>query len=438
MRTAFLFALLVLCPAICFAQTPSADIKCNGLDSGIIVTAGSNAKIDFAIVAGFAAGTPADIWIVLKTPFGFFTYDGSGAIAGWWFDLDHAYATGPLADAGDTVLDQTVPLGAYKAHVGIDNIANGLLDLGNILLNDVVDFRVTQFPDMAFIPEGAFEMGDHQGGGDWDELPVHNVQIDAFFMDIFDVTNDQYCTFLNSAYGLGLIEVNSGTVYKNDDTEPYCDTSSYTQYSRILWDGNTFSVTSPKEDHPMVMVSWYGAAAYANWRSVQDGLTPCYDLNTWNCDFNADGYRLPTEAEWEKAARGGEQSPYYMYPWGNNIDGSAANYESSGDPFEGTWPETTPVGYYDGNQIPAGVDMANGYGLYGMAGNVWEWCNDRYDPSYYGTSPNDNPRGPASGSSRILRSGSWISSTHSLRCANRYDHGPGNRYCGRGFRLAVD
>jgi len=291
---------------------------------------------------------------------------------------------------------------------------------------------------MANIPGGEFEMGDHHDNMSWC-LPVHTVYISSFHMDIYEVTNAQYCCYLNSAYSQGLIEVNSGVVYKKNNSEPYCNTTTSSSYSRIHWDGGTetFSVTPTKEDHPMVEVSWYGAVAYANWRSAQQGLPSCYDLQTWECSFGAGGYRLPTEAEWEYAARGGEY--YYRYPWGNNIDGSKANYAGSGDPYEtGPDPLTTPVGYYNGNQTPSGVDMANGYGLYDMAGNVWEWCNDWYDSSYYSSSPPyNNPKGPSSSYYRVLRGGAWDGSG-SLTCAYRGHDYPGDRYYSLGFRLALD
>ena len=117
-----------------------------------------------------------------------------------------------------------------------------------------------------------------------------------------------------------------------------------------------------------------------------------------------------------------------------------ANYRGSGDPWDGLpWPETSPVGYYDGCQIPSGSDMVNGYSLYDVAGNVWEWCNDWYDSGYYSSSPYDNPQGPASGTSRVLRGGAWsCNSTDYLRCACR-DHyrTPGARSDDGGFRLVL-
>jgi formylglycine-generating enzyme required for sulfatase activity len=294
-------------------------------------------------------------------------------------------------------------------------------------------------PPMVLIPEGEYAMGDHSGGGQDDEVPVHAVYIDAFYMDVFEVTNEEYCTYLNSAYSQGLIEVSNHVVYKTGVIEPYCNTYMFNSMSRIHWDGSVFTVTAGKEDHPMLEVSWYGAVAYANWRSAQTGLTPCYDLDTWECTFNAGGYRLPTEAEWEKAARGGEHSPYYDYPWGNVADGSKANYWQSGDPFEGTNPETTPVGYYDGNQIPAGVDMANGYGLYDMVGNVWEWCNDFYSFDYYQYCVDHgiyfNPTGPSSGYYHVFHSCPWNGPEYHLRTANRDYGNPRYRAHVIGFRL---
>ena len=109
---------------------------------------------------------------------------------------------------------------------------------------------------MQLIPEGEYEMGDHLGTGWNDERPVHAVTIDAFYMDTFEVTNEEYCTYLNSAYDQGLIDVYAqGVVRKKNDTEPYCDTTNSIYYSRITWNGSTFGITAGKEDHPMVLVS---------------------------------------------------------------------------------------------------------------------------------------------------------------------------------------
>jgi formylglycine-generating enzyme required for sulfatase activity len=198
-------------------------------------------------------------------------------------------------------------------------------------------------------------------------------------------------------------------------------------------------------DDPMVMVSWYGAASYCNWRSSAEGYENCYNLSTWECDFSKHGYRLATEAEWEYAARGGENSPYYRFPWGDTINHDYANYYANGSAYSyDTSPYTTYTFHPDWNDgiypytAPGGSFSANGYGLYDMAGNVWEWCNDWYDEDYYDVSPFDNPAGPASGTYRVLRGGSWYYYAYHCRVAYRYSGTPGYRYYHVGFRFVLD
>lgn len=325
--------------------------------------------------------------------------------------------------------------------IAFDCTADGTIDLG-----DYATFH-ERFTDqrappcgMVPIPAGQFLMGDHHDDMS-DALPVHAVYLDSFFMDVHEVTNLEYVDGLNWALDQGLIVVFLGEVRGN--ARGYCDTTISSSYSRITWNGSTFGVTPGKEDHPMVKVSWYGAAAFANWRSVGQGRTPCYEVINWVCNFEADGFRLPTEAEWEYAARGGEHDPYYRYPWGDAIDGSMANYADSGDPYEtGPYPWTTPVGYYDGNQTPPGSDMANGYGLYDMGGNAREWCNDWRGPySHCDPPPCVNPHGPATGTGprppRILRGGKWNYWESYVRCAHRVWRLPSIQGSDDGFRLVL-
>jgi parallel beta-helix repeat protein len=272
--------------------------------------------------------------------------------------------------------------------------------------------------DMVLIPSGEFDMGDHHDGTPW-SLPIHAVYVDPFYMNRYEVTNQQYCDYLNSAYSQSLIEVrDGGVVYAvPGGSDAYCNTHEYDPESRIYFNGSTFTVPPGKEDHPMVEVSWCGAVAY--------------------CDFY--GYRLPTEAEWEYAGRGGEKNPYYRYPFGDIEHGSKANYWETGDPYEtGPWPWTTPVGYYDGGQTPPGSDMANGYGLYDIAGNVWEWCNDWHSSTYYSSSPYYNPQGPAGGTNRVLRGGCWASCSTPCRLAFRPCGPPDIRSNCGGFRVVAD
>ena len=302
---------------------------------------------------------------------------------------------------------------------------------------------------MALIPAGEFQMGDtFNEGYSNDERPVHAVYVDAFYIDRYEVTNQQYADALNWARNQGnLITVTSGVVYKYNSGPscPYCDTTTSSSYSRITWNGSTFGVVSGKESHPMVRVSWYGSVAYANWRSAMVGRPMCYNLSTWACDFNMNGYRLPTEAEWEKAARGGVAG--HRFPWSDSdyIQHARANYYSSTSysydtsPTRGyhptfavgNMPYTSPVGYF----------APNGYGLYDMAGNVWEWCNDWYSSTYYSTTPypHVNPHGPTRGASRVLRGVSWRSTALFCRTAIRAHYPPDTRtYLCHGFRLALD
>ena len=309
------------------------------------------------------------------------------------------------------------------------------------------------YDDMAYIPDGEFEMGDHLGEGQPRELPVHLVYVDSFYMSRYTVTNQQYCDYLNSAKSAKEIKVHRNIIYAfsdNSNSYPYCDTHSADTDSQIDYSAGLFSVRLKDgiidmSDHPMLEVSWYGAVAYCNWRSQQEGYDRCYNLSdpNWQCDFTKNGYRLPTEAEWEYAARGDEHNPYYRYPWGDSIDGSKANYWDSGDPYEtGASPWTTPVGYYDGGQIPAGTDMANGYGLYDMVGNVWEYCNDWSSETYYSISPYDNPTGPVSGTRRIVRGVDWVYGKHGpsylCRVAARVSVPPDSQNAVVGFRIVLD
>jgi formylglycine-generating enzyme required for sulfatase activity len=224
-------------------------------------------------------------------------------------------------------------------------------------------------PDMVLIPGGQFRMGDSKNDGRPDELPVHTVELDSFYMSKFEITNGQYCQFLNSALGQGLITLISGRAYKagSGTNYPYCDTYTSYVHSQIAYSGGVFSVLNKvisnrnMSNDPMVTVTWYGAAAYCNWRSQQEGHDECYNLSTWNCDFNKKGYRLPTEAEWEYAARGGLIGR--RFPWGDTISHSQANYLSSADysydisptrGFHPTWiawmyPFTSPVGSFPAN-----------------------------------------------------------------------------------------
>ena len=224
---------------------------------------------------------------------------------------------------------------------------------------------------MALIPAGSFEMGDSKDEPEvwmkWSR-PVHTVELDTFYMDVHEVTVGQFRKFVEE----------SGYVYN-------------------LWDD--VAVFSPTGKHPMIWVTWDDATAYAEWA----------------------GKRLPTEAEWEYAARGGLSGK--RYPWGDEITHDDANYTGLGG--KDKWDrQNAPVGSFD----------ANGYGLNDMAGNVWEWCADRYSRGYYATSPLKNPTGPDTGLYRVLRGGSWVNNSNGLRAAYRNVDAPAYAYGLIGFR----
>ena len=348
-----------------------------------------------------------------------------------------------LAAYGTTPGDSDWNAGADFNYSGTVNLADLQLLLANY---------GTSIPpaNMVDVPAGAFEMGDSFNEGAADEHPVHSVHLDSYYIDKFEITNAEYAAALNWARAAGRhITVMSGIVYKyNSGTSfPYCNTASCDETSGIQWNGNTFYATSGKEDLPVVQVSWYGAAAFCNWRSAIEERPLCYNLATWTCAVAVAGYRLPTEAEWEKAA--GWDVPRQRHNrFAEQTDGCAmscldsqrANYANSGDPYEsGVYPFTTPVGFYDGTTHNGfqTQDARSPFGCFDMSGNVWEWCNDWYDTGYYDASPSENPLGPASGIYRVLRGGNWYSNAYYCRSAVRFRYLPDNRYHGYGFRCVM-
>jgi sulfatase modifying factor 1 len=366
--------------------------------------------------------------------------------------------SGDVDGDGDVDLsDLAALLAAYLTCVGdpghnpaADFNDDGCIDLAD-LATLLANYGSCLAPDMLPVPVGEFEMGDPWSEGDSDELPVHTVYLSPYYIGTYEVTNQQYCDGLNWAWAQGgLITVADwGVVYQygSGTSYSYCSTDYYYSEIRIHWDGTTFTVTAGKEDHPMTDVSWYGAVAYCNWRSAMEGESQCYDLSTWTCDFSANGYRLPTEAEWEKAA-GWDPAQQYHFRFGehtdgcgfNCLDGPRANYWASGDTCEtGDYPWTTPVGYYNGTNHD-GYQTQNArsyYGCYDMSGNVYEWCHDRYDADYYDNSPDTDPNGPDCGVYCVLRGGSWGYYPHFCRSADRNKGTPGVRNDGIGFRVAT-
>ncbi|MFC1639485.1 formylglycine-generating enzyme family protein [Gemmatimonadota bacterium] len=253
------------------------------------------------------------------------------------------------------------------------------------------------------IPGGLFQMGDNFNEGDGDEVPVHPVRIATFYIGKYKITNAEYKKFVDAGGYADSSHWEAGG---------FGDYGSEPRY----WENERFKGgnLAGNEEFPVVGVSWYEAMAYCAWLSSVTG----------------EKYRLPTEAEWERSARGADQR---RFAWGDDINGAYANFEFSGGPYE---PGITPVGYYDGTTQDGLATESNvsQNGAYDMIGNVWEWCLDWYDGSYYSTSPVNDPRGPESGSSRTLRAGGWVDSAYFQRAANRNSSFPENRNPIQGFR----
>jgi formylglycine-generating enzyme required for sulfatase activity len=222
--------------------------------------------------------------------------------------------------------------------------------------------------EMVFVKGGTFQMGSTDGDGD--EKPVHTVRLDDFRIGKTEVTFRQYDVF--------------------------CDATGHSKPKDRGWG---------RGNRPVINVDWHDAVSFCDWLSEKSGMS----------------FRLPTEAEWEYAARGGQNSHGYRYSGGNDLDDVGWYRDNSGK-------RTHAVGQKRSNELR----------LYDMSGNVWEWCSDRYDSDYYAKSPGGNPKGPSMGSRRVVRGGSWVNDARHCRVARRNGGHPGSSYDSLGFRLAQD
>jgi len=323
---------------------------------------------------------------------------------------------------------------------GTDLLRSGSLTMEN-LAAVAISWRHSLGGEMVPIAGGTFQMGDSFNEGAAGERPVHEVTLSPFAIGRHEITNGRYCQFLNFALSQGSITVIDGIVYKAgaDADYPYCDTSTSSSYSRIVFAEDAFGFLAKggrdMDDDPVIRVSWFGAAAFCNWLSEQEDREPCYDLSDWSCDFGRDGYHLPTEAQWEYAARGGLSGK--RFPWGDTIAHDNANYFSA---VVYHYDVSSTAGYHpvwnDGVRpytSPAASFAANGYGLHDMAGNVLEWCNDWHGG--YSAASQTDPAGPATGSYRVLRGGGWDQIASLCRGTHRHIGAPANRNNNYGFRV---
>lgn len=268
-----------------------------------------------------------------------------------------------------------------------------LLWAPSVLAQDIVQVQTPAgtIHELTRVPAGYFTMGSAEGRAD--EQPIHQVYLDEFYIDRFEVNNDQYAAFLNN-------------INRNEDGEGHLLFDIFDADAQIRYD-ERYAPLPGTEQRPVAEVSWYGARAYCAWADME----------------------LPTEAIWEKAARGTDGR---IYPWGDSIDRSRANYGREGccrgDDSDGFF-DSAPVGSYQRGVSP--------YGAYDMGGNVWEWVVDWYGEDYYAQSPERDPQGPDAGISRVLRGGSMSSDPYRLRTTDRSGLPPSATYIIVGFRCAV-
>ncbi len=321
----------------------------------------------------------------------------------------------------------TVLTFAGKLHVNFnDGTDSQIFEFESIDNLELIDTSVPS--GMVFVQGGTFTMGDNLGDGNSGELPLHSVTLSDFYMGATEVTQAEWTAVMGS-------------------------------WNSDPWGLGTYGIG---DNYPVYYITWYSMIKYCNLKSIVEGLTPCYKINgstnpadwgeapyydynndvivgdtpLWDaviCDFTAKGYRLPSEAEWEYAARGGLTGQ--RFPNGATISHSTngdtqANYYA--DPSSYSYDVSPTTGFhpdYNVTSSPVGSFPANGYGLYDMSGNVWEWCWDWYGS--YTSDAQTNPYGPATGSYRVLRGGYWVTPASYCRVAHRDGDCP---YYGGGFR----
>lgn len=331
---------------------------------------------------------------------------GSAPFTYQWYRGNLGATTAPLGTNSPTF---TTPVLTTTTKYWI-KITNAF---GEIQSNSITVTVVGAPVGMALIPQGAFTMGDSLDGRS--DAPVHTVTLNAFCMGNYEVTKGEWDSVRTWGLSNGYTDLSTGT--------------------------------GKASNHPVQSVNWWNVVKWCNARSEKEGLTPCYVLSgsvmktgttAPTVNWSANGYRLPTEAEWEKAARGGLSGK--RFPWGDTISHSQANYYASADDSydsSGSVNGFHPT-YKTGSQpytSPVGAFAANSYGLFDMAGNVSEWCWDWYGDSTYENGVTD-PRGAALGAYRVVRGGGYNYGASGCRAALRGAFDPPNLNNAIGFRLA--
>lgn len=252
-------------------------------------------------------------------------------------------------------------------------------------------FAQTNMPSktqMIEVEGGEFTMGcgTNDSPCDKDERPSHQVKLKSFMIGKYEVSTYEWKQFA---------------------------AAQKTKLPESTWEA--------KDNLPITNITWEDAIQFCNWLSSKENLTPAYIKkgNQYECNFDANGYRLPTEAEWEFAARGGNNSLGYKYSGANKMDNISWNKSNS-----------------NGTPHPYGTKLPNELGIFDMTGNVWEWCWDWYNEDYYKMKTHVNPKGPINGLKKIVRGGSWDSVSSYARVSNRISSTTGTTYPFYGMRLA--
>jgi len=250
--------------------------------------------------------------------------------------------------------------------------------------------------DLVYVRGGSFAMGSDKGESD--EKPIHSVTLSNYFIGKYEVTVGQFRKFITATGYKTSADINGGSYLWNG--------SQWKLQAGVNWESDALGFKRPEseENHPVIHVSWTDAIEYTKWLSTVTGKA----------------FRLPTEAEWEFAARGGMSSNGYTYAGSNDINLVAWSLDNKSN-------QTFPVGKKQPNEL----------GIYDMTGNVWEWCSDWYDADYYAKSPSMNPQGSKSGLFKVIRGGSWGGVSNFNRVTFRYRYFPGNRGKFNGFRVAA-
>ncbi len=248
-------------------------------------------------------------------------------------------------------------------------LAAGCRDAGNSgSRQTALAAKTSSGVDIVLVPGGTFRMGSAYGRED--EAPVHEVTLSAFAVDVYEVLQEEYAR----------LQISDPSNFKD-----------------------------PRR--PVEQIPWSDAALFCNRRSEEEGLTPCYDEDTFACDFTASGYRLPTEAEWEYACLAGDDRDRPVAGAGGTGDKLASRACYAGNAGKKT--------------APAGSKRANAWGCYDLLGNVFEWCQDRYAADQYAQGAQSDPTGPQDGKHRVLRGGSWTSKAADCRARRRFHDDPG-------------